>query len=190
MKSRKIKLSIITPYYNTLKYIKELAQVLEPQLIDETEWIIIDDGCNEKELDLLKAKVIHLEKNSGGASKPRNKGLEIASGEYIAFIDSDDMIAKDYINTIIKSLKTDIVFISWRSNKHNVIMNNRPPRWNCSVWSRIYKREIIKNIKFDEDLKIAEDWKFNKEIKYETYTSIKKQIYFYNCDRKGSLTRD
>ena len=73
-----IKLSIITPYYNTLKYINELRQRLEPQLIDEVEWIIIDDGSKEKELDKMNAKVIHLEKNSGNASYPRNVGLDNA----------------------------------------------------------------------------------------------------------------
>lgn len=185
-----MKLSIITPYYKTLEYTKRLAKILEPQLNDDIEWIIIDDGCNENELDSFKAKVIHLKENSGGASKPRNVGLDNAKGEYIAFIDSDDMVSNDYIQNVMKKLKTDIVFISWKSKKHNVVMNNRPPKWNCSVWSRIYRKEIIKDIRFDENLKIAEDWKFNKEVKFENYTSIKKQIYFYNCDRKGSLTRD
>ena len=50
-----MKLSIITPYYDTLEYTKRLAEVLEPQLNEDIEWIIVDDGCNEKELDKLKA---------------------------------------------------------------------------------------------------------------------------------------
>ena len=101
-----MRLSIITPYYNTLEYTKKLAEMLEPQLTDDIEWIIIDDGCNEKELDKLKAKVIHLEKNSGGASRPRNIGLDNACGEYIAFIDSDDMVSNDYIECILNNEKT------------------------------------------------------------------------------------
>ena len=48
-------ISIITPYYKTLPYIQKLAKVLEPQLTDDIEWIIIDDGCHEQELDKLKA---------------------------------------------------------------------------------------------------------------------------------------
>jgi Glycosyl transferase family 2. len=44
-----MQLSIITPYYNTLEYIKKLRDVLEPQLTDKIEWIIVDDGCNEKD---------------------------------------------------------------------------------------------------------------------------------------------
>lgn len=182
-----LKLSIITPYYDTLEETKRLAEVLIPQLTDEIEWIIIDDGCNEKELDKLKANVIHLPTNSGGASKPRNIGLDNAKGEYVAFIDSDDLISKDYIETILPKLKTDIIFISWKSEKHNVVVISKPPKWNCSVWSRVYRREII-NTRFDENLKIAEDWKFNQEIKYESYTHISKQIYYYNI-RENSLIR-
>lgn len=78
-----MQLSIITPYYRTLKYTLELAKVLESQLNDKIEWIIVDDGCNEKELDKLNAKVIHLPTNSHGASKPRNVGLDIATGDNV-----------------------------------------------------------------------------------------------------------
>lgn len=181
-------LSIITPYYKTLKYIKKLAKVLEPQLTDNIEWIIIDDGCNEKELDKFKAKVIHLPINSGGASKPRNVGLDHCTGEYIAFIDSDDLVSEDYIEQILLHLGKDITFISWKSEVHNIVITNKPPRWNCSVWCRVYKREIIGRLRFKEDLKIAEDRLFNRLIRYGTYNSIKKQIYFYTI-RPDSLVR-
>ena len=193
-----MRLSIITPYYDTLEETKKLAEVLIPQLTEEIEWFIIDDGCNETELnnfiyqDRFKDKwnsirIWHLLNNSGGASKPRNIGLDNAKGEYVAFIDSDDLISKDYIETILPKLKTDIIFLSWRSQAHNVVVISKPPKWNCSVWSRVYRREII-NTRFDENLKIAEDWKFNQEIKYKSYTHISKQIYYYNI-RENSLIR-
>ena len=197
-------LSIIIPYYNTLEETKELLKILIPQLNKETELIIIDDGCNEKKLDdiidmilcsnikindITKIKVIHLIKNSGSASKPRNIGLENANGDYITFIDSDDMVSSNYINEIQKAIQnnTDIIFMSWKSKIHNIKMNYKPPKWNCSVWCRVYKKEIIGNIRFDENLKIAEDWLFNKQIQYNTSCCIRKTIYFYNNGRKGSL---
>lgn len=185
-----MKLSIITPYYNTLPYIQKLNEVLEGQLDETIEWIIVDDGCNEKELDKLKAKVIHLPENSGGASKPRNVGLDIAKGKYIAFIDSDDIVTKDYIYRIIKAMqsKPDIIYLSWMNKRSSVIMEVKPPKWNCAVWCRVYNREIIEDVRFDETLKKAEDWKFNKDIKYRSSTCIKQIIYFYNKGRKGSLT--
>lgn len=198
-----MRLSIITPYYDTLEETKRLAEVLIPQLTDEIEWIIVSDGSKDiielkRYIDMLlctpvvinekkEITVIHCNENSGGASKPRNVGLDFAKGEYITFIDSDDLVSEDYIETILPKLKTDIIFISWKSEKHNVVVINKPPKWNCSVWSRVYRREII-NTRFDESLKIAEDWKFNQEFKYESYTHISKQIYYYNI-RKNSLIR-
>lgn len=181
-------LSIITPYYKTLEYTKRLAKVLEPQLDEDIEWIIVDDGCNEKELDKLKAKVIHLPNNSGGAGKPRNVGLDNATGKYVAFIDSDDLVTENYISKIRHKIKgnPDVIYLSWKSDVHSIIISNKPPRWNCSVWCRVYKRDLIKT-RFREDLKIAEDWVFVNEIKVESSLSITEQIYIYTVGREGSL---
>ena len=111
-----MRLSIITPYYNCLNRIKNLAQKLQPQLNEEVEWIIIDDGCHEKELDDLKAIVIHLQNNSGCAGIPRNYGLDIAKGDYITFIDADDLVASTFVKKILDKInKTtfDYCFMSW-----------------------------------------------------------------------------
>ena len=183
-----MRLSIITPYYNTLEYTLRLAERLQPQLTDNVEWIIVDDGCNEKALDNLKAKVIHLSSNSGGASRPRNVGLDVAKGDYIAFIDSDDIVRRDYIEKVLKSLNTDIIYISWKSQVHNIIIDKEPPQWNCAVWCRIYKKEIIGNVRFRDDLRIAEDYDFNKRIHPQSTGVIRNQIYYYNI-REGSLVR-
>ena len=184
-----MKLSIIIPYYETYEYTKELFKVLEPQLTDEVEIILIDDGCNEKKLDEFKAKVVHLEKNSGNASVPRNKGLEIAQGEYITFIDSDDLVSDDYLIHILNKIQKqpDLILLSWQSQETKVIAKDRLPNWNCAVWCRVYKRELIQGRKFDEHLKIAEDWKFNQGLKPKRTKCVDKIIYFYNI-RKGSLT--
>lgn len=185
-----MKLSIIIPYYNSWEYTEKLLERLIPQLTEETELIIVDDGCNETRLDDYKKDnviVRHNTKNSGGASVPRNIGLDIAKGEYVTFIDSDDMISEDYIRTIMPRLKFDIIFISWRTPKKDIVFMLRPPKWNCAVWCRVYKREIIGDIRFDENLRIAEDWKFNENIKYETSYCIQKVIYYYNQGRKGSI---
>ena len=184
-----MKLSIIIPYYKVLDHIKELMKVLEPQLDNEVEVIIVDDGCNEKELDKFKAKVIHLDTNSGGAGKPRNVGIENSTGKYIAFIDADDMITKDYISEIKKKVKEDkdIIYLSWKSKKHNVVVKDKPPFWNPTVWSKVYKRELIGNLRFKEDINYAEDKKFNDKIKPKTSSNIEKQIYIYNDKAEGSL---
>ena len=101
-----MRLSIITPYYNCLNRIKNLAQKLQPQLNEEVEWIIIDDGCHEKELDDFKAIIIHLQNNSGCAGIPRNYGLDIARGEYITFVDADDLVSPHFVKKILEKINS------------------------------------------------------------------------------------
>ena len=186
-----MKLSIITPYYNVLGYTKELNKILETQLTDETEWIIIDDGCNEKELDKFKAKVIHLKDNSGGASVPRNIGLDIAKGKYIAFIDADDMISENYIEKILEKINTedfDYCYIGWQSPNFSIIIDDEPPEWNMCVWNCIYKKEIVGNERFNSEIIIGEDYDFNVRVRKGKRTSIKEYLYYYN-DTPNSLMK-
>lgn len=188
-----IKLSIIIPYYDTLEYIRNLLVMLKKQMTNEIQIIVVDDGCNEKELDRFgkgNITIIHLPQNSGGASKPRNIGLKYAIGKYITFIDSDDMISDTYISKILKAIEKepDIIFLSWENHIERFIMTTQPPQWNCAVWCRVYKRDIIGNVRFDEKLKKAEDWKFNQQIKFKSKLCIKDIVYYYNNGREGSLT--
>lgn len=186
-----ILLSIIIPMYNTNDYLDDLLDVLDKQINDQVEVLVIDDGSVIPYISKYEwANVIHLNKNSGVAGKPRNIGLEIATGEYITFIDSDDLVSNDYIKTILSRInkKPDIIFVSWKTTEKEVIMNPRPPKWNCAVWCRVYKRELIGDIRFDEKLVLAEDLMFNNQIKYSKSLSISRPIYFYNKGRKGSIT--
>lgn len=191
MKNEDLLISIVTPYYNVKEYIIELAKVLTPQLTDQVEWIIIDDGCNEKELDNFRAKVIHLENNSGGASIPRNIGLDNAKGKYIAFIDADDLVSPDYIQTILSKTKEewDYCYISWKGKLNRTIIENEPPKWNCCVWNCIYKRDLIGNERFKPELKMAEDYDFNNRVRKGKRANITKIIYYYNEDTPNSLTK-
>lgn len=182
-------LSIIIPYWNTLQQTLDLMNVLKTQLNDRVEVIIVDDGCNEEVLDTLDVKVIHLKENSGGASVPRNVGLDNATGKYVAFIDSDDMIMLDYVDTIIAKIDSgdfDYCYYSWQSPYHIVPIIGEPPAWNCCVWNCVYKRETIGNERFDPNLKIAEDYDFNKRVRKGKRANIEKVLYFYN-DTPNSL---
>ena len=186
-----MKLSIITPYYNTYEYTRKLADSLEPQLTDEVEWLIIDDGCFDKRLDSIKAHVIHLEYNSGNASIPRNVGLSFAQGDYIAFIDSDDNVTEDYVETILNKTEEgfDYCYISWRSTDgKNIIIEKEPLEWNHSVWKCVYRRKKIDGILFDPKYNCGEDKKFNDQLPEGTKTTILKPIYIYTSDRGTSLT--
>ena len=187
-----MKLSIITPYYKTLTYTKKLAKSLEPQLNDEVEWIIVDDGCNERELDNINAKVLHLAENSGNPSIPRNLGLFYAKGEYIAFIDSDDDVTFNYIEKIFEKIEEgfDYCYISWNAtNGAEIIIKDTPPEWNNSVWKCVYKKTKIENIKFDPKINYGEDKEFNRHLPDGKVTSILEPIYTYTVKREGSLTQ-
>lgn len=192
-KDKKI-LSIITPYFNTLQYTKKLAEVLQPQLNELVEWIIIDDGCDEKELDKLNATVQHVK--NGGVSKARNIGLNTAKGEYIAFIDSDDLVTNDYIEKILNKIfteKFDYCFISWASylndkKVEDIIITNNPPQFNTCVWNCIYNKKSIKNARFPENLQIGEEIEFNKQARIGKKSNIVDVLYIYNRGRENSLT--
>lgn len=191
MKNEDLLISIITPYYNVREYIIELAKILTPQLNDKVEWIIVDDGCNEKVLDNFRAKVIHLENNSGGASIPRNIGLENAKGKYITFIDADDLVSPDYIQTLLDKTKEewDYCYISWKGKRNQIIIQEEPPKWNCCVWNCIYKKDLIENERFKPEFKMAEDYDFNNRVRKGKRANITKIIYYYNEDTPNSLTK-
>ena len=182
-------LSIITPHYKRREYLKKLSEVLEPQLDDTIEWIIVDDYSQENLDFLKKGRVIWLDKNSGGASVPRNVGLDNAKGKYITFIDSDDLVSDDYIKEIKKSFEWeyDYCYFGWKSRTIEVL--GEPPKWNCCVWNCIYKKDLIGDIRFNPELRIAEDYEFNQKVRKGTKRSINKYLYYYNIDTPNSLIK-
>ena len=203
-------LSIIITYYNRPSQIKRLLECLIPQLTDKTELIIVNDGSNMEELDniidnilLCNIKInnkpeiitIHLKENSGGASIPRNIGLDNAKGKYIAFIDSDDMIKPNYIEKITEKIifnekkitNWDYCYISWECSSNKIIIKNEPPTWNCCVWNCIYKKELIGDTRFNPQLRIAEDYEFNKKVKNGKKSSITDILYYYEQYSPDSL---
>ena len=186
------KLSIITPYHNTLKYIEELAKVLEPQLTEEVEWIIIDDGDHEKELDKRKAMTLHLEKNSGNASIPRNVGLDYATGKFITFIDSDDLVSTNYVEKILEKIEKeefDYCYFGWRTKDNIYKIEDEPLEWNRCVWNCLYKKETIGNTRFDPRYNINEDGIFNDKVRTGKKANILDILYYYNWDvREDSLS--
>lgn len=186
-------LSIIIPYWNTLPQTKLLMQTLVPQLNNGVEVIIVDDGCHEDELDDLGVTVIHLKENSGGASVPRNVGLDFAKGKYVTFIDSDDMVEPDYVDTILAKINSedfDYCYFGWQSPYYVIRIIDEPPEWNCCVWNCVYKRATIGDERFDPNLKIAEDYDFNKRVRKGKRANITKILYYYNDTPNSLLKRN
>lgn len=187
-----ILLSIIIPGYERYDYAEKLLKQLDKQMQDNVEVILVDD-CSPKpyKFNYKWLKIIRLEENSGGASVPRNKGLDIIQGKYISFIDIDDLVSDDYIKTILNKIKEewDYCYISWQGKINRVIIENEPPKWNCCVWNCIYKKDLIGNKRFKSELKIAEDYDFNNRVRKGKRANITKIIYYYNEDTPNSLTK-
>lgn len=182
-----VKLSIIIPYYETFDYAERILKELILQKTDNVEIIVVDDGCNETRLDKYKeVNIIHLKQN-GGVSKARNTGIENAKGQYIAFIDSDDMITMDYVSqllNIIDEHNEDVIVFNWVDTTTNDIV--RLPH-NPAVWKAIYKKDIIPM--FDETLRVREDYYFQQDLDklMPTKYYYDRILYMYNSNREGSL---
>lgn len=192
-----MRLSIIIPYFNTEKYTDELFRVLVPQMNDKTEIILVDDG-SERPFMFEEGweKIQYIRKDNNGVSSARNRGLKEAKGEYIVFIDSDDLVSDDYIEQILKAIETnpDTVYISWKSidGKLGKIIRNENDEfnpWNRCVWNRVFKKEYIDGLFFNEEMQVAEDDDFLNRLPVpSSKTYISKQIYYYRSGRNGSLT--
>ena len=120
--------SIITPTFNSAKYITETIQSVQKQSYKHWEMIIIDDCSQDKTVEIVqnfmdddsRIHLIQLKKNSG-AAKARNAGIENISGKYMTFLDADDIWFPDFIENSIKTIKKtgiNFVFSSYkRSNE-------------------------------------------------------------------------
>ena len=189
-----IKLSIVIPYYKTYDETIKLLDILIPQLTREVEVFLIDDGCHETRLEKYEDEIsiTHLKENHG-LSYARNVGIEKAKGEYLVFIDSDDCISKDYIETIIDKINTcdfDYCYFSWEmiNQKWVIEIKDNPPDWNWAVWNAVYKRDYVEP--FDENIRFQEDipWQNIMRAKNGKKEIIDKILYYYNDGRPGSLT--
>ena len=188
------KLSLIIPYYKTYNETTMLLNTLIPQLTNEVNVFLIDDGCHEEKLDIYKDKIniIHLEENHG-LSYARNCGIKKSQSKYLVFIDSDDCISDDYISTIIDKINTcdfDYCYFSWKMiNQGWVIeIKDTPPDWNWAVWNAVYKKDYVEL--FDENITFREDvpWQQIMRAKNGKKEIIDRILYYYNDGRPGSLT--
>lgn len=111
-------ISIIVPVYNVEKYLRACIVSLRKQTYKNIEIILIDDGsCDSSgkicdELSVEDSRIIVIHKNNCGLSSARNRGLEIARGSYVTFVDSDDYVSPDYVEQLYWALKENDAQIS------------------------------------------------------------------------------
>lgn len=198
-----MKLSIIITTYNQKSYTDELLDCLRSQVNQDVEVIIIDDGSEKPYKTSYSWCKVYRQKNKG-AGAARNKGLTKAIGEYISFIDGDDLVADDYIHRILQKIeKNDVDFIdlSWRSlnslgTQFNYLLKSEDDRLsNCSVCTRVFNRSLIENIRFSEKKDACEDEDFSRRVGYlDTERNFKHKaittyMYYYRTYTEDSNTK-
>lgn len=172
------KVSLILPVYNAEKYIEETFGMIEKQTYNNLKIIVVDDGSVDNSLNILKKitynknNVVILEKKNGGLSSARNYGLQHVDTEYVTFVDSDDYIDIDYVETLIKPFMVDDnVAISavkyFRTStysadhftnikdteflKRNLGLNKfllQSKGYDVSTWAKMYRFSLFEEISF------------------------------------------
>ena len=205
------KISIIVPVYNVEKYIAKCLKSLTLQTLQGIEIIIVNDGSLDRSIDIIEkyvkenpTKIKYYEKKNGGLSSARNYGIEYATGEYVAFLDSDDYVEinmYEEMYNLAKKENADMVecdFIwEWEygkkvydKRKEYKTKEDMMKKPRVVVWNKIYKREILnKNkIRFPEGL-IYEDMEFfYKLLPHLNKISYINKYFVHYIQRKDSIS--
>ena len=205
--------SIIVPVYKVEEYLERCIESIIKQTYKEIEIILVDDGspdncpiiCDKWAKKDKRIKVIH--KKNGGVSSARNAGLDNATGEFIGFVDSDDVISNHMYEYLVSGMTENIDFSCCkRTSKENFddeiskssiitakqrLLNIYP--WHGSVWDGLFKREIIQKykIRFNQEYHFGEDLIFITEYLTKCtgkVTFFDNEMYYYYMNEK-SVTR-
>ena len=153
MEMNSTKVSVIVPIYNVEKYLVRCLETLIHQTLQEIEIILVDDGstdsspkiCDEYSKKDSRIKVIH--KQNAGLGMARNTGLDVATGEYVGFVDSDDFVD---LNTYEKLYAT-----AKKTNAEMVVCNYYSFQTNCNKVTKMNTISSSRQIKKSEMLKLA-----------------------------------
>ena len=210
-----LKLSVIVPVYNTAPYLKQCFDSLLKQTYENIEFIIINDGSTDNSSEIIKEyaqkspKFKVITQDNKGYSGARNSALEIASGDYIGFVDSDDYISPDMYEKMIKEAEQNADIVScgfyrvYQNNKQedsnrlyvNLSKNGNYPELILDhgfVWNRIYRTKMLRdnNITFPTDISFGEDTFFHRCALFaaKNVVYISEPLYFYRQERKNAQT--
>lgn len=206
--------SIIIPVYNMEKYLDECIISIVNQTFQNIEIILIDDGSTDASLDICmkwsksdsRIQVWH--QNNRGVSSARNKGIEMAKGEYLLFVDADDYVDEEYVQSLYEKLDlADMIICGYSkvTDHQSPILLGKEGLLkreelffhmvctnivHMSSWNKIYRKTILRenNIKFHENIAIGEDMIFVVEyLQYcNSYYYINRAIYFYRKNEQSA----
>ena len=214
--STQIPVSIIIPVYNVAPYLRCCLDSVIAQTFSEFEVIIIDDGSTDESSVICDEyadkdnRFIVVHQKNGGLSSARNAGLDICSGRFICFLDSDDYYEPDFLQMMYDCIKdSDYDFVSCAANfvdeNNGLIRRNQYPSdrmelqgdlFDCyfhsnliedAAWNKIYRRELFNGVRYKEGI-IYEDSEIIIRLlkKAKAALFIKEFKYNYRI-RKGSI---
>ena len=213
------KISVIVPVYNVEAYLERCVESILQQTYTHFELILINDGstdssgqiCDHLASQYENIKVYHIE--NAGVSNARNMGIQLATGSWVTFIDSDDFVTQDYLATLasaVEGLNVGFVIAPLHHIKNGIVIDLPPHSGKTELWSteetmkellmttrtsffpvaKLFKRDLLVDEKFNTDYHLAEDALFLTELLLKTRCSsvfIDKPIYYYD-HREGSAT--
>lgn len=167
--------SIVVPVYNVENYLRKCLDSIIGQTYENIEIIIVNDGSTDNSLDICEEykkkddRIIIISKENGGLSDARNKGIDIAKGKYITFIDSDDYVDLEFISIMVSNIEknnSDISIISHRVIYPNTIIDKSTKEEyvsgpedilermlydrgiDVSAWAKLYKTSLFEHIRY------------------------------------------
>lgn len=179
-------ISIIIPVYNGERYIRRAIEGVLAQTFTDWELILVDDGSRDASCAICdeyaseRIRVVH--QKNGGVSAARNAGIELAQGEYIAFVDADDIIGEDYLTKLAQGFGSDLIITGfcYDYKPHTPLIGGGTARlageeiparlaqfldthYFCFPWARLFRRSIIEehHLRFDTTLRFGEDHVWN-----------------------------
>lgn len=210
--------SVIVPVYKVEQYLDRCLKSLVDQSYSNIEIILVDDGSPDKCYQICekwaqrdnRIKVIH--KANGGLSDARNKGLEFAKGEYVCFVDSDDYVAKKYIEILYNLMcnnHTDMSAVSLKEvfSMEQEIDENEAYEKITTVfegkeaikqlffndtfanyaWNKMYKRELFDNIRFPVGRKMEDLGTTYKLLLNAKKIAYSTEVLYYYYQREDSI---
>ena len=211
-------ISVIIPVYNVEQYLPACIESIIGQTYSNLEIILVNDGSTDNSTDIIwqyakvDSRIRVIEKDNGGLSSARNVGVQVATGKYIVFIDSDDYVRSDMLERMLSRMiesAADVVECGYYElfgnadfsrivpyeKKYNEILEtdkilNRHIKGEISllVWNKLYKTERIRHVEFVVGKKY-EDILWSAEILANTtkICSVRECLYYWR-QRQGSIT--
>ena len=189
-----MRFSVIIPAHNEAHIIKKMLESICNQTFKDYELIVICDACDDKTEEIAKsygAKTSQINAHSDGAA--RNKGIEMAQGEYILFADADDWwlheIAFKQVNDKLNELKNqvDVLCFSfiWKDRNYMRPKDNYGRGYWTAVWNKCWRREFVKDVKFPHTPRFS-DVTFTNGVlaKHPRLVEWDMPLYYYNFKQK------